>query len=314
MLKIIFAGTPDFAVPALKKLHESPHIISAVFTQPDRPKGRGQKLQMSPVKKYATEHNIPICQPLSLRDEQQEKLIKAFNADLMVVVAYGLIIPKNILAIPKYGCINIHASLLPRWRGAAPIQHAILSGDRETGITIMQMNEGLDTGDILKQQPVIIGQRDTSQTLHDQLSLMGSDLLLKTLDDLEKNTLQPQKQNDAQATYAKKIHKEDAQIDWNQDAAQIDRQIRAYNPSPVAFTFLNKNLIRIWQAELIPSIHHANPGIIINIDKKGIDVACGKDYLRISEIQLSGGKRIKITDFLNAHKDFFKLNTQFNHE
>lgn len=314
MLKIIFAGTPQFALPALEKLYESTHEVCAVYTQPDRPKGRGQKVQMSPIKQYAIENNIPICQPETLRDPQQETLLKAFGADVMIVVAYGLILPKTILKIPKFGCINIHASLLPRWRGAAPIQHAILAGDKQTGVTIMQMDEGLDTGDILKQQAIKIGANDTSQKLHDNLSELGANLLVDVLLELETNELKPQKQKNNLATYANKIAKKDAEINWADEAAKIEREVRAYNAWPITFSYLNKNLVRIWESEVIEKEHVFLPGTITHVDKKGIEVACGNNLLLLKEIQLSGGKRSKISEFLNAHADFFKPNMHFSSE
>lgn len=303
-MKIIFAGTPQFAAPILQTLINSQHEVVAVYTQPDRPAGRGQKLHASPVKELALQHNLPVCQPQTLRDESEQKKLKGWQADVMIVVAYGLILPKIILETPRLGCINVHASLLPRWRGAAPIQRAILAGDNETGITIMQMDEGLDTGLMLHKVTTIITATDTSQTLHDRLSTLGAEALLATLNNLP--NIIPEKQNDADSNYAKKIEKQEAEINWQQSANEIGRLIRAFNPWPVAYTFLDNQPLRIWQAQPIAEKTSASPGTIIYVDKDNIDVATGDGILRLQKIQLPGGKCLSIKDVLNAHAKWFE--------
>lgn len=309
-MKIIFAGTPQFAAPILQTLFNSQHEVVAVYTQPDRPAGRGQKLHASPVKELALQHNLTVCQPQTLRDESEQKKLKDWQADVMIVVAYGLILPKIILETPRLGCINVHASLLPRWRGAAPIQRAILAGDNETGITIMQMDEGLDTGLMLHKVTTTITATDTSQTLHDRLSTLGAAALLTTLNNLQNIT--PERQNDAESNYAKKIEKQEAEINWQQSANEIDRLIRAFNPWPVAYTYLNNQPLRIWQAEPIAEKTNATPGTIIHIDKNNIDVATGDGILRLQKIQLPGGKCLPIKDVLNAHAKRFEVGINLN--
>jgi len=246
-MKIIFAGTPHFAASELAALHQE-HQIVAVLTQPDRPAGRGMQLTASPVKQYSLQHGLTVLQPATLKTEEIQRTIAALEADVIVVAAYGLILPKAVLQLPRHGCLNIHASLLPRWRGAAPIQRAILAGDSETGITIMQMDEGLDTGDMLLRQACPIGQSDTAQTLHDKLAEMGAGCILEALHLLEDSRLTPAKQDNDAASYAAKLLKSEAQIDWNQDARQIERAVRAYNPFPVCQTRLDGVMIKIWQA------------------------------------------------------------------
>lgn len=310
-MKIIFAGTPDFAVPTLQALIDSQHEIVAVYTQPDRPAGRGQKLTASPVKMLALQHHIPVCQPISLRNEQEQELLKNWNADVMTVIAYGLIIPSAVLITPRYGCINVHASLLPRWRGAAPIQRAILAGDTETGITIMQMDEGLDTGDMLYKIFCPILPNDTTQSLHDKLATLGANALIKVLHDVANHQLAPEKQNDTVSCYAKKITKAEAQIDWQQSAEQIAKNIRGYNPWPIAFTTLNGELIKIWQAEVIYEMTQAEPGTLIVTDKNNIQVATGNGSLLIKQIQLPGGRPLPTHAILNARAEMFKVGNKF---
>ena len=304
-LKIIFAGTPEFAVPTLTALLQSSFQVCAVYTQPDRPAGRGLKLTASPIKQLAQSHHIPVYQPLYLRDEKEQQQLRNFNADVMVVVAYGLILPKAVLAIPKFGCINIHPSLLPRWRGAAPIQSTILAGDTETGVTIMQMDEGMDTGPILKKIPYPLSGTETSGELHQALAAVGAKALLDTLKELIANQLQSQPQNNQDASYSKKIEKAAGKLNWNQSAVELDRQIRAFNPWPVAFTQLKEIIIRIWRAEPLHEKTTAKPGQILRISKQGIDIATGEGIIRILELQLPGGKRLKASDFINARKDSF---------
>ena len=303
-MKIIFAGTPRFAASALAALLRE-HQIVAVLTQPDRPAGRGMQLAAAPVKLLASQHGLPLLQPATLRTEEVQRTIAALDADVMVVAAYGLILPKAVLQLPHHGCLNIHASLLPRWRGAAPIQRAILAGDKETGITIMQMDEGLDTGDMLLRRACLIAPDDTSATLHDKLAEMGAASILEALCLLQENRLTPVKQDNDAASYAAKLTKSEARIHWRQDARQIERAVRAYNPFPVCHANLNGVAIKIWRAELCPDEHTEpgksySPGEVIAVDKRGITVTCGKDALRLETLQRPGGKAQPAAQFLQA--------------
>jgi methionyl-tRNA formyltransferase len=303
-MKIIFAGTPHFAASALAALLRE-HRVVAVLTQPDRPAGRGMQLAASPVKQLALQHGLAVLQPATLKNKQVPRSIAALDADVMVVAAYGLILPQAVLRLPRYGCLNIHASLLPRWRGAAPIQRAILAGDNETGITIMQMDEGLDTGDMLLHHACPIAANDTAQTLQDKLAEMGASSILEALRLLQENRLTPIKQDNDAACYAAKLLKSEAQIDWRQDARQIERAVRAYNPFPVCHANLNGVAIKVWQAELCLDKRGepdkcCNPGKVIAVDKSGITVACGKDALRLEALQRPGGKAQPAAQFLQA--------------
>ena len=300
-LRIIFAGTPDFAAIALQALIDSSHEVVAVYTQPDRPAGRGRKLKPGPVKQLAMAHDIPVCQPVSLKDENEQQALRDWDADVMVVAAYGLILPKDVLKIPRYGCLNIHGSLLPRWRGAAPIQRAILAGDTESGITIMQMDVGLDTGDMLLRTPIAIEHDDSGGSLHDKLAMQGAKDLLTVLDQVSQQQLNPVKQDDSLANYAHKLEKAEAQIDWSQDAESIERLIRAFNPWPVAFTPFNDKPLRIYKAELVDQ--EGNTRQILSADKNGIVIACGKQALRLLQLQPAGSKAMDATAFLNGHAD-----------
>jgi methionyl-tRNA formyltransferase len=296
---IIFAGTPHFSVAALEALIQSPHKVIAVYTQPDRPSGRGRKLASSPVKQKAVEHNLSVYQPLSLKNPEEQQRLADLKADLMVVVAYGLILPKAVLQAPSLGCINIHASLLPCWRGAAPIQRAIVAGDAQSGVTIMQMDEGLDTGAMLYKVQCPIEQNDTSETLLTRLAPMGADALLHTLAHL--TSIKPEPQDNTLATYAHKITKEEAEIDWNAPADVIARKIRGFNPWPVMQTRSGDRVIRIWQASVIEKPDLRNePGEIIALDAHGIDVATGKNILRIEKLQLPGGRVLSVSDVIHA--------------
>lgn len=297
-MKVIFAGTPQFAASALAALHKE-HQIIAVLTQPDRPAGRGMQLTASPVKQFAMQHDLAVMQPVTLKSEEVQRSIAALDADVMVVAAYGLILPKAVLQLPRYGCLNIHASLLPRWRGAAPIQRAILAGDSETGITIMQMDEGLDTGDMLLRKACPIEQSDTAQTLHDKLAEMGADCILEALRLLGENRLTPVRQDNGAACYAAKLLKGEAQVDWRQDARQIERAVRAFNPFPVCQTMLDGVIIKIWQAGICADTS-GEPGKVLAADKLGITVACGKDALRLEILQRPGGKAQPAAQFLQA--------------
>jgi methionyl-tRNA formyltransferase len=298
-VKIIFAGTPEFAASALAALLEQ-HEVIAVLTQPDRPAGRGMQLAASPVKQLALQHGLTVLQPASLKGEEAQQQIASLNADVMVVAAYGLILPKAVLEMPRYGCLNIHASLLPRWRGAAPIQRAILAGDSETGITIMQMDVGLDTGDMLLTDVCPIEVTDNAQTLHDKLAIMGASSIVNALSLLGKNSLTPVRQDDALACYAAKLLKGESQIDWSQDAEQIARAVRAYNPFPVCQAKLNDVVVKIWQAEMVSADRAGIPGEVLTADKSGITVACGKDALRLQVLQRPGGRAQPAVQFLQA--------------
>ncbi len=300
-LKIIFAGTPDFSVPPLRALLESEHQVVAVYTQPDRPSGRGRKLAASPVKQLALAEDIPVRQPKNFRDEEELERLASLRADLMVVVAYGLILPQRVLDAPRLGCINIHASLLPRWRGAAPIQRAILAGDAETGVTIMQMEAGLDTGPMLLKHHCPIGSEETAGSLHDRLSKMGAEALLAALPGIADGSLQPQVQDDALACYADKLDKAEAQIDWKRSALELDRQVRAFNPWPVAQTIYQDKMLRIWESMPLDDGAEASPGKVIATGREGIDVATGDGVLRILSLQLPGKKAQPASAFLNAH-------------
>lgn len=300
-LRIIFAGTPDFAATALAALIESEHEIVAVYTQPDRPAGRGRKLRASPVKDVALQHNIPVLQPDNLKEKETQDELRSFNADVMIVAAYGLILPQVVLDIPRLGCLNIHASLLPRWRGAAPIQRAIAAGDKESGITIMQMNAGLDTGDILQLSSCPITDNDTGGDLHDRLAKIGANAILETLQNLDSDKLKPTVQDDSQATYAHKLDKKEALINWQNSASEIERLLRAFNPWPVAFTYLNDKPLRIWQAQALKQNSDLEAGTVISCDKKGIDISCREGVLRLLKLQPSGSKAMDVAAFMNGH-------------
>lgn len=300
-LKIVFAGTPEFAARALEQVLTTRHQVCAVYTQPDRPSGRGLKLVPSPVKVLAQQHDIPVFQPATLRDPAAQAELAALQPDLMVVVAYGLLLPPAVLEIPVYGCVNVHASLLPRWRGAAPIQRAILAGDRETGVTIMQMDQGLDTGAMLLKKVCPIGCNDTSGELHDRLAQMGGEALLEVLEQVVSGTLSAQSQQDDLATYAAKLDKEEARIDWFRPASQLERLVNGFNPWPVAFTVLNGERLRIWRAHALPQTEQATPGTIIGQSREGVDVACGEGVLRLVQLQMPGRKPVNAAEFGNAH-------------
>ena len=300
-LKIIFAGTPDFAAAALHSCLESRHEVLAVFTQPDRPAGRGRKVSFGPVKQLAVEAGITVYQPECLEQEQFEQ-IKNLKADVMLVSAYGLLLPEKLLAIPKLGCINIHASLLPRWRGAAPIQRAIIAGDKKTGISIMQMVKGLDAGPVLQQFECQIQDIDTGSSLHDRLADIAAEEIVSVLENLQQGNLVAQSQNETQSNYAKKIDKQEANIDWQQSALEIERKVRAFNSWPVAFTYLNQQRLRIWQAQRSDSYSDKPPGVIIGNSKQNLEVATGDGVLGITTLQLAGGKVISAQDFINAHE------------
>lgn len=304
-LKVIFAGTPDFAAKHLSALLDSEHEVVAVYTQPDRPAGRGKKLTASPVKVLAEESNIPVYQPHSLKVEDAQQELAALNADLMVVVAYGLLLPTAVLNAPRLGCINVHGSILPKWRGAAPIQRAIWAGDAETGVTIMQMDEGLDTGDMLHIATLPIAANDTSATMYDKLAELGPKALVDVVNDFE--SYSPMKQDDTQATYAKKLSKEEALIDWSDDAEQIERNIRAFNPWPVAWMQVEDQNVKVWAANVVTLANKTPPGTIVSANKEGITVATGRDALCITSLQIPGKKALPASDVINARKAWFEV-------
>ncbi|QWF70536.1 methionyl-tRNA formyltransferase [Methylomonas paludis] len=299
-MKIVFAGTPEFAVPSLQALLDSEHQLCAVYTQPDRPAGRGRKLTASPVKTLALSANIPVYQPENFKQTTDIANLAAFQADLMVVVAYGVILPQKVLDIPRYGCINVHGSLLPRWRGAAPIHRAVMAGDKETGVTIMKLVKKLDAGDMLLKITCPITVDSTSSSLHDQLADMGAQGLLQVIKQIDHGKSIAIVQDEAQVTYAHKLDKAEAVLDWQESAEVLDRKIRGLNAWPVAQTLFNGEVLRIWRAEIVENAVPLAPGQIGN-QAQALDVGTGAGVLRLLEIQLPGGKRIAGKDFLNAH-------------
>ena len=304
-MQIVFAGTPKFAVESLAILHKSDHEVIGVYCQPDRPKGRGKVLTACPVKLYAEENNLRVIQPEDFSSEQNQKILASLNPDIMIVAAYGQILPSKALKTPRYGCLNIHASLLPRWRGAAPIERAILAGDKETGISIMQMNEGLDTGDVLLTQKYLITNDDTSESLTDSLSIMGAELIFNALNQLKELKAIPQ--NDKDAIYAKKIVKGESQIDWHQSAENISLMVRAFNPRPIAQTNakakqFESKVIRIIEAEEVQHVSSKIPGTVIEQSKDACYIATGNGVLSLKKVQLAGKNEVSIKDFNNAYQ------------
>ncbi len=296
-MRLIFAGTPEFAAGALKALIAAGHTIALVLTQPDRPSGRGLKLTPSPVKVVALQHGLPVYQPSTLRDVEAQAHLRAVSAEAMIVAAYGLILPQAVLDIPPRGCINLHASLLPRWRGAAPIQRAILAGDAETGITLMQMDAGLDTGAMLSRYPLTIGAEETAGELHDRLAVLGAEAIVDLLPRLAEVVGEPQ--DERRATYAAKIDKAQARLDWQRPAIELLRQVRAYNPVPGAWTLLEGEPFKIWRADgVVSKDEGVPPGVVLRADGEGIEVACAMGGLRLLEVQAAGGKRLSAAAFL----------------
>ena len=310
-LNIIFAGTPDFAAQHLQAILNSQHNVIAVYTQPDKPAGRGKKLQASPVKQLAEQNNIPVYQPKSLRKEEAQFELKVLNADVMVVVAYGLILPKAVLDAPRLGCLNVHGSILPRWRGAAPIQRSIWAGDAQTGVTIMQMDEGLDTGDMLHKVYCDILPTETSTSLYNKLAELAPSALIDVLDNLESGKFISEKQDDSQSNYAEKLSKEEAQLDWSLPAIQLERNIRAFNPWPIAYFSTedkdgNTQTLKVYQAEVFP--HQDKPaGTILSADKNGIQIATVDGVLNLLQLQPAGKKPMSAQDLLNGRAEWFTI-------
>lgn len=301
-MRIVFAGTPDFAATALKALLEAGHNVVGVYSQPDRPAGRGRKLMPSPVKQVALDANIPVFQPQSLKPEDAQQELANLQPDVMIVAAYGLILPKAVLDIPRHGCLNIHASLLPRWRGAAPIQRAIAAGDAETGVTIMQMDVGLDTGDMLLKATTPIKPDDTGGSLHDRLAIMGGQAIVGALAQLAGGPLHGEPQDSDAACYAHKLSKEEGHIDWNRSAAEIERLIRAFNPWPGTYTDLGDQRIRLHQAQALAQSGNKAPGTVLRREREGIDIACGEGTLRVTSVQLPGTRALSVNDLINGGK------------
>ncbi len=328
-MRIIFAGTPDFAAHQLKTLLDCPLVdIAAVYCQPDRKTGRGKKLSPPPVKQLAMAHDLPVLQPISLKDKAAQDELNEFKAELMVVAAYGMILPAAVLSLPKYGCINVHASLLPRWRGAAPVERAIEAGDDKTGVTIMQMDEGLDTGDMLYKKELTITAQETGKSLREKLAQIGSEALIEVLQQFEQGVVTPEKQKDELACYAHKLTKQEAEIDWSQAAVELAGKIRAFNANNVCFTHLNDTRIKIWDAcaetncaktdcadtdgHKTDDADSSSPfGTILSATKSGIRVHCGQGILNLQQLQLPGAKQLAVADILNARKDLFAVGSCF---
>lgn len=307
-VKIIFAGTPPFAAVALAQLLKE-HKIVAVLTQPDRPSGRGMQLTAGPVKQLAIHHDLRLLQPTTLKTDEAQQAIAALDADVMVVAAYGLILPKAVLTLPRNGCLNIHASLLPRWRGAAPIQRAILAGDAETGITVMQMDAGLDTGDMLLKKHCSIAPEDTAQTLHDKLAELGAQAITEALQKMQSGTLLRERQDSQQATYAAKLSKGEAKLDWTQDAIQLERAVRAYFPSPTAYALFGETPLKVLQASLTDD-NRAPAGTVTAVDRERIQVACGTGSIALKVLQKPGGKPLPVAQFVQSFP--IKAGDRFN--
>ena len=311
--RIVFFGTPEFASAHLLTILNSQHNVIAAYTQPDRPAGRGRKIQKSPVKKLALQHNIPVYQPLFLkRNHEVCEQLARLKPDLMIVIAYGLILPQDILDIPAYGCINVHGSILPRWRGAAPIQRAILAGDKITGITIIQMNEGVDTGDVLLKSYCPIQNTDKASDLHDRLIEIGQIALIQALDQILKDTLTPAKQNNICACYAHKMSKAEAHIDWTKPVNELDCFIRAFNPWPIAINEFDDQSMRVLEAKKLEETSKEKPGTLINASRDGLDITCADGIIRLTHVQLSGSRVMSVQDLLNSRSKVFIPGKVFN--
>ncbi|CAK1792071.1 methionyl-tRNA formyltransferase [Vibrio crassostreae] len=311
-LRIVFAGTPDFAARHLAALLSSEHEVIAVYTQPDRPAGRGKKLTASPVKNIALENDIPVYQPENFKSDEAKQELAELNADIMVVVAYGLLLPQVVLDTPRLGCINVHGSILPRWRGAAPIQRSIWAGDKETGVTIMQMDIGLDTGDMLSIATLPIEATDTSASMYEKLAGLGPDALVECLSDIASGKTVAEKQDDELANYAKKLSKEEARIYWSDDAAHIERCVRAFNPWPMSHFEAAENSIKVWQSRVAEQASDKPAGTILQADKTGIYVATGHGVLVLEQLQVPGKKAMSVQDILNSRASWFEVGTQLS--
>ncbi|SFR95590.1 methionyl-tRNA formyltransferase [Anaeromicropila populeti] len=300
-MRIVFMGTPEFSVAALVSLVEAGHQVAGVVTQPDKPKGRGKQMQFPPVKEKAIEYGIPVFQPQRVKEEGFLELLKGLEPELIVVVAFGQMLPQSILELPKYGCINIHASLLPKYRGAAPIQWVIIDGEKETGVTTMMMDVGLDTGDMLMKEVISIDKKETGGSLHDKLSAAGGDLILKTIEKLEAGTLTREKQDDTQSCYAKMLTKTLGKMDFQKPAAELERLIRGLNPWPSAYTTLDGKTLKVWDADVVEKEYQEVPGTVVEVSGTGIVVATGQGGLELKEIQLEGKKRMTADNFLRGY-------------
>ncbi len=301
-MKVIFMGTPDFAVGTLEAIIESGHEVTLVVTQPDKPKGRGKAMQFTPVKECAVAHNIPVFQPIKIREPECIEELRKYEADIIIVVAFGQILPKEILEMPKYGCFNVHASLLPKYRGAAPIQWVIIDGEKESGVTIMQMNEGLDTGDMLLKVVVPIEADETGGSYHDKLSAAGANLCVEAMKQAEAGTLQPEKQDDSLSCYAKMLNKKLGEIDWSKEAVAIERLVRGLNPWPSAYSHLHGKTIKIWSADVLNTEYEGEPGQVVEITKDALIIRTGSGALAVKELQLEGKKRMAAGDFLRGYQ------------
>lgn len=301
-MKVVYMGTPDFAVAPLEAIIQAGHQVTAVVTQPDKQKGRGKEVQMTPVKECALKHGIPVFQPVRIREQEAVEKLREFPADIFVIAAFGQLLSQEILDMPSFGCVNIHASLLPAYRGAAPIQWAVINGEKETGVTIMQMEKGLDTGDMLLKAVVPIEPKETGESLHDKLMEAGAELIVKALPLIEKGELVPEKQDDAKSSYASRLNKAMGRIDWKQDAAVLERLVRGLNSWPSAYTTFRGKTLKIWEADVIERDAELWPGTVEGVEKSYLDVACGKGVLRIYSLQLEGKKRMAVKDFLLGYE------------
>ncbi len=299
-MRIVFMGTPDFAVPTLESLLCSEHQVAGVVTQPDKPKGRGGKVQMTPVKELAVKYDVPVHQPVRIREDESYEILKQWNPDVSVVVAFGQILPKRILDLPEYGCINVHASLLPKLRGAAPIQWAVIEGEKTSGVTTMYMDEGLDTGDMLLKEEVLLTDTETGGSLHDKLMVLGGPLILRTLDGLQRGTISRTPQNHSEHTYAKMLNKHLGKLDFTKSATELERLIRGLNPWPSAYTSLRGKTLKIWEAKVVPAAEQGTPGEIVETSRTYITIQAGEDALQILSLQLEGKKRMSTEAFLRG--------------